>query len=104
NLLVTSSMRLDKTSVNMGAGTTHFEPSTDTKIFLNREALGQADEALKDEFLNQSQSMPALLPLKEVRSNFHRMSAYTMCRASSNFCCMPQHQPTSIWTLCEQDS
>lgn len=104
NVLVTSSMRLDISSINVGAFTRHFEPSDNTRIFLTIAGLKHAGEALVDKTLNQSQTMPALFQLKQVRSKFHRLSTYGMCRASSSFSRLLQYQPTTIWTLCEQDS
>ncbi|KAF7720479.1 hypothetical protein EC973_008187, partial [Apophysomyces ossiformis] len=39
NMLVTSSMRLDIRSVNLGLSTTHFLPSRNTRVFLDKESI-----------------------------------------------------------------
>ncbi|ORY96218.1 hypothetical protein BCR43DRAFT_563586 [Syncephalastrum racemosum] len=43
NILITSSFRADKISVNMGPNTTHFMPTDDTKVFLNQDAIRAAE-------------------------------------------------------------
>ncbi|KAI9005449.1 hypothetical protein CLU79DRAFT_881916, partial [Phycomyces nitens] len=44
NLLITSSLRLDCESVNLGASTYHFKPSSETRIFLDSRSLEKANE------------------------------------------------------------
>ncbi|KAI9252165.1 hypothetical protein BY458DRAFT_589868 [Sporodiniella umbellata] len=104
NFLVTSSIRLDKQSVNLGSVTSHFMPTRSTKIFLDIHSVGLAMPLLNDPSVRCSQSMPSLYQLKQVRSKFDQTSTYTMCRASSAIASSLELQPSSIWTLSDQDS
>lgn len=64
DLLVVSSHRLDRESVNLGAYTTHFKPSSNTRIFLHKESIQKADALFKDDDAEEASVMPALYQLK----------------------------------------
>ncbi|KAI8374646.1 uncharacterized protein BYT42DRAFT_414614 [Radiomyces spectabilis] len=104
NLLVTSSIRLDIASVNIGPGTSHFKPSENTRVFLDAESVELANENMMNERTIQAQDMLSMFQLKQVRSKFDSLSTYTMCRASSRLSSPLELQPATIWTLCEDDS
>ncbi|KAI9015246.1 hypothetical protein CLU79DRAFT_724982 [Phycomyces nitens] len=103
NFLVTSSMRLDVHSVNLGPSTTHFTPTNKTRLFLDKTSLDTVKPMLKNETVNECQQMPILYQLRQLRSKFDRLSTYTKCRASSSFTSHPFLQPTTIWTLSSQN-
>ncbi|KAG1527548.1 hypothetical protein G6F52_001440 [Rhizopus delemar] len=104
NFLITSSIRLDKQSVNLGPVTSHFMPTKSTKVFLDIHSIDLAMPLLNDPSVRCSQSMPSLYQLRQVRSKFDYTSTYTMCRASSAVASSLKLQPSSIWTLSDQDS
>lgn len=85
NLLVTSSLRLDTHSVNIGHLTTHFTPSPQTRAFLDSHSVELTKRMLANESTNSAKTMPVLYQLRQVRSKFHSLSTYTKCRASSTF-------------------
>lgn len=99
DLLATSSSRLDCISVNMGPETKHFIPSDDTRIFIDTGSLENMKELMTKKKVDRSQTMPTLYQLKQVRSNFNRLSTYTMCRTSSSSAFNLQLQPPTIWML-----
>ncbi|SAM05377.1 hypothetical protein [Absidia glauca] len=103
NMLVTSSLRLDIESVNMGPGTTHFSPTSATRIFLDKESIELAAEILEGVNTSKSQVMPVIYQLEQVRSKFDHMSTYTLCRSSSRLASSLERQPASIWSLCEHE-
>ncbi|CAO3601382.1 unnamed protein product [Absidia cylindrospora] len=106
NFLVTSSLRLDANSVNMGPSTTHFAPSSaiTSRLFLDTSSIQLATALLNDTNTMQSQEMAVLFQLKQVRSKFDCLSTYTLCRSSSTLSSYMELQPATIWTLCENDS
>ncbi|GAA5808873.1 hypothetical protein MFLAVUS_002272 [Mucor flavus] len=83
NFLVTSSMRLNFHSVNLGPSTTHFTPTNKTRLFLDKASLDVVKPMLRNETVNECQQMPILYQLRQLRSKFDRLSTYTKCRASS---------------------
>ncbi|GAA5799033.1 hypothetical protein HPULCUR_004442 [Helicostylum pulchrum] len=103
NFLVTSSMRLDVHSVNLGPSTTHFTPTNKTRLFLDKASLDIVKPMLRNETVNECQQMPILYQLRQLRSKFDRLSTYTKCRASSSFTSHPFLQPTTIWTFSSQN-
>lgn len=42
--------------------------------------------------------------LRQLRSKFHCLSTYTLCRSSSTFAYDISYRPYTIWTLCDYDS
>lgn len=102
NFLVTASCRLDICSVETGPATTHFLPSENTRVFLDKESAKSALSMLDNRGVSACQEMPALWMLKQVRSRFHKLCTYSMCRASSSLTSRLECQPCSIWTLCDQ--
>ncbi|ORZ13136.1 hypothetical protein BCR42DRAFT_493213 [Absidia repens] len=104
DFLVTSSIRLDVQSINMGPSTSHFIPSPNTRIFLDIQSIKRATANWNDETTIKSQEMGALFLLKQIRSKFDSLSTYTMCRSSSNLSSPIELQPATIWTLDEHDS
>ncbi|KAI7892560.1 uncharacterized protein EV154DRAFT_504824 [Mucor mucedo] len=63
NFLITSSMRLDVHSINLGPSTTHFTPTKKTRLFLDKASLDIVKTMLQDETVNQCQQMPILYQL-----------------------------------------
>ena len=104
NFLVTSGLRLDITSVNLGPATTHFMPSPETRLFLDVSSITACKSELSNQKLSRSQMMPSLYLLKQVRSKFDYLSTYTMCRSVSSIASQLEFQPTTIWTFCDQES
>ena len=104
SFLVTSSARLDTVSVNLGPETTHFVPTSNTRLFVDSLSLQACESLLKDQSVARVQSMLSMNLLKQVRSKFDKLSTYTMCRASSSIASLPELQPLSIWTLCSVES
>ncbi|KAG2206304.1 hypothetical protein INT47_007318 [Mucor saturninus] len=103
NFLITSSMRLDVHSINLGPSTTHFTPTKKTRLFLDKASLDIVKTMLQEETINKCQQMPILYQLRQLRSKFDCLSTYTKCRASSSFTSHPFLQPTTIWTLSSQN-
>lgn len=66
NLLVTSSLRVDCESVNLGSTTTHFNPNNNTETFISKRSLELALEILNNS--GRPQPLPFLYQLKRVRS------------------------------------
>lgn len=83
NFLVTSSIRLDRQSVNIGPATIHFHPTTLTKIFLDCLSIELAKSSLDNTKINRVQFIPSLYQLKQVRSKLDCLLTYAMCRSSS---------------------
>lgn len=104
DLLITSSLRIDQVSVNLGPETSHFTPCSGTRIFLDKKSRQQALDLMTGDHCCESQTMPFLYQLKQIRSKFHHLSTYTRCRASSNFGSRLEFQPCTIWTLLDQGS
>ncbi|CEG80196.1 hypothetical protein RMATCC62417_14565 [Rhizopus microsporus] len=104
DLLVVSSHRLDHESVNLGAHTTHFEPSSRTRIFLDKRSVQRAHDLFKKDSIEEASTMSCLYQLKQVRSKFDKLSTYTRCRVSSDFTSPLELQPCTIWTLVDQDT
>lgn len=104
NFLVTSSLRLDCMSVNLGPTTSHFAPSENTRVFLDSRSIEIVQPMLSDPSTIRSQTMPSLYLLKQVRSKFDQLSRSTMCRSSSTIASRLEFQPVTIWTLSDQES
>ncbi|KAG0165829.1 hypothetical protein DFQ29_001312 [Apophysomyces sp. BC1021] len=104
NLLVTSSLRLDKESVNLGPSTTHFAPSEKTRVFVDLESIHSAKSMLPNKRQTSAQDMPLLYQMRQLRSKFHSLSTYTKCRASASIASRLELQPSTIWTLSDNDS
>ncbi|KAG1504092.1 hypothetical protein G6F46_010341 [Rhizopus delemar] len=104
DLLITSSLRIDQVSVNLGPETSHFTLCSGTRIFLDKKSRQQALDLMTGDHCCESQTMPFLYQLKQIRSKFHHLSTYTRCRASSDFGSRLEFQPCTIWTLSDQDS
>lgn len=104
NFLVTSSLRLDCMSVNIGPTTSHFAPFENTRVFLDSHSIELVKPKLSDPSINRSQTIPSLYLLKQVRSKFDHLSTYTLCRSSSTITSRLEFQPATIWTLSDQES
>ncbi|KAG0747471.1 hypothetical protein G6F66_002000 [Rhizopus arrhizus] len=104
NFLIISSIRLNKQSVSLDPVASHFMSTKSTKVFLDIHSIDLAMPLLNGPSVRCSQSMPSLYQLKQVRSKFDHTSTYTMCRASSAVASSLELQPSSIWTLSDQDS
>lgn len=104
NFLVTSSLRLDIISINLGPSTTHFTPSQNTKLFLDVSSIDACKSKLSSPTLSRSQLMPSLYLLRQVRSKFNHLSTYTMCQSVSTISSQLELQPLTIWTLSDQES
>ncbi|SAL97735.1 hypothetical protein [Absidia glauca] len=89
NILVTSSMRLDKRcDPELGPTTNSFmldtdEKSLNTKIFIKETAWAAATTLADDPTANQISSYDVLCQLRQLRTKFHHESTCTLCRASS---------------------
>ncbi|KAI9361311.1 hypothetical protein BD770DRAFT_317379, partial [Pilaira anomala] len=103
DLLIVSSHRLDRESINLGAYTTYFKPSSNSCGFLNKGSIQKANALFKDGDAEEASVMPALYQLKQVRSKFNQVSTYTRCRVSSDLTSPMELQPCTIWTLADQD-
>lgn len=104
NFLVTSSLRLDIISVNLGPATVHFTPSQKTRLFLDVSSIAACKSDLSNQTLSRSQMMPSMYLLRQVRSKFDHLSTYTMCRSVSTIASQLELQPLTIWTLSDQES
>ncbi|KAG1445982.1 hypothetical protein G6F56_009725 [Rhizopus delemar] len=110
NLLVTSSVRLDSDSikskefVNMGPETPMFAPTTTTKMYINVESLKHARQLIEDESSESVEQSHLFSQLRQVRSKFHCLSTYTLCRSFSNLAMDIAHRPYTIWTMYDYDS
>ncbi|KAG2200633.1 hypothetical protein INT47_007377 [Mucor saturninus] len=104
NFLVTSSMRLDINSCNIGPATSHFRPSDTSRVFLDNSSIQSATNMLNNPNVNECQIMPSLSQLRQVRSKFDCLSMYSKCRASSTLASHPSFQPITIWTLISHNS
>lgn len=81
SFLVTSSLRLDIISVNLGSVTTHFIPSPTIRLFLDVGSIAACKSELSNSTLSLAQMMPSMYLLKQARSKFDHLSTYTMCRS-----------------------
>lgn len=104
NLLVTSSLRLDKELVNLGPSTTHFAPSEKTRVFVDLESIHSAKSMLSNKRQISAQDMSLLYQMRQLRSKFHSLSTYTKSRASASIASRLELQPSTIWTLSDNDS
>lgn len=110
NLLVTSSIGLDsdairsKEFVNMGAETPLFFPSKICKVYINLELIEQARELINDEKRVNVEQSYLFSQLRQVRSKFHCLSTYTLCRSFSHLAVHIGHRPYTIWTIYDYDS
>ncbi|KAI8635742.1 hypothetical protein BD408DRAFT_155953 [Parasitella parasitica] len=104
NFLVTSSLRLDSISVNLGPATTHFTPSENTRLFLDVSSIAACKSEMSNPMLSRSQLMPSMYLLRQVRSKFDHLSTYTLCRSVSMIASQLELQPSTIWTLSDQES
>ncbi|CEG83034.1 hypothetical protein RMATCC62417_17012 [Rhizopus microsporus] len=104
NLLVTSSMWLDKESVNLGLSTTHFAPSKKMHVFIDLESIHSVKSMLSNKRQASAQDMPLLYQMRQLRSKFHLLSTYTKCCASASITSRLELQPSTIWTLSDNDS
>ncbi|KAG1053178.1 hypothetical protein G6F43_004729 [Rhizopus delemar] len=51
-----------------------------------------------------AQDMPLLYQMRQLHSKFHSLSTYTKCRASTSIASRLELQPSTIWTLSDNDS
>ncbi|KAF7727540.1 hypothetical protein EC973_007413 [Apophysomyces ossiformis] len=106
NLLVTSSVRIDNGSgyaPELGPFTRNFRPSEKTKTFLDSASLASGKEMLEDDECRRVDRGRFLFQLRQLRSKFHALSSYTMCRASSTFTPGMEMMPYTVWTLFDYD-
>ncbi|KAI7894979.1 uncharacterized protein EV154DRAFT_477757 [Mucor mucedo] len=89
NLLVTSSIRIDKNSITKNI--VELGPTT-------RKVLAKDDSTTSIDVGNY------FYQLRQLRSKFHCLSTYTLCRSSSTFAYDISYRPYTIWTLCDYDS
>lgn len=107
NILVTSSMRLDKIeNPSIGGITTNFTiPSTKDslycKLFMDRSMLDQAMTIVNNPGIHRLSDTLILGQLRAIRSKFHTTDAYILCRATGPLTMSHLHQPCSLFTLSE---
>lgn len=105
NLLVTSSLRLDKTiPPSLGATTNNFllfskKDSLSTVIYLDEESIKKALNLSKNSNTNYLSNSNFLFQLRQLRTKFNSLSTYYLCRASGPFTKTHINQPYTIFTL-----
>lgn len=113
NLLVTSSIRTDTKmlpSVWWGGGTTYSfalpekTGPASTCIYLNVQSLEKASMLAKDENTVQLETFHIFNQLRQLRSKYHRLSTYLLCRAPSCFAIAHSRQPYTVYTIGDSDS
>ncbi|KAI8136955.1 hypothetical protein BJV82DRAFT_526121, partial [Fennellomyces sp. T-0311] len=111
NGLVTSSMRLDKKlAPSVGAVTTHFslnslEDSLATQIFLDQESLSAAMKMIDNTSVSRVSVIGiATNQIRQLRSLYHELSTYTLCRASGALVKNHTCQPYTLFMLSKFDS
>ncbi|KAI7859231.1 hypothetical protein BDC45DRAFT_531130 [Circinella umbellata] len=109
NLLVTSSIHVDKYSiaknvVEIGLNTSNFIAMHDTKIYLNMESLRLGKALAEDEAAFSIDMGNYFYQLTQLRSKFHCLSTYTLCHSSSTFVYDIFFRLYMIWMLCNYDS
>ncbi|CAO3669214.1 unnamed protein product [Umbelopsis vinacea] len=107
NLPVTSSVRIDHQSdhsVEIGPFMANFQPTPNTSIYLDSLSVEASRKLLQDDECFRMERGPFLPQLRQLRSKFHTMSTYTMCRSSSSIGSVMQTLPYTIWTLHDYDS
>ncbi|RCH91362.1 hypothetical protein CU097_012574 [Rhizopus azygosporus] len=77
-------MRLYIRSVSLVPSTTHFLPSRNTRVFLDKESIDAVSLMQISDNLVSAQTMPVPYQLRRFRSKFHNLSTYIECRALSS--------------------
>lgn len=108
NLLVTSSIRLDKQTITnktieMGPNTSNFVPLPNTRLYLNTDHLKLGKILLEDETAICIDQSYIFYQLRQLRSKFYCLSTYTLCRLFSSMISDITYRLYTIWTLCEYD-
>lgn len=110
NLLVTSSLRFDRHAVTtngvveLGPNTDNFFPKDNASIYLDEESIKLAMIIIKNKATTSINSWNYIAQLRQVRSKFHCLSTYTLCRSFSSISTDITFQPYTIWTLYYYDS
>ncbi|KAI9305133.1 hypothetical protein BJ944DRAFT_201527 [Cunninghamella echinulata] len=109
NLLITSSLRLDKClPPSLGATTNNFflrseKDSLATSIYLDKESVEKALILSKNKDTTCLQNSNIIHQLRQLTTKFHCPSTYYLCRATSFFTKSHTNHPYTIFTLCEFD-
>ncbi|KAI7901380.1 uncharacterized protein BX663DRAFT_544146 [Cokeromyces recurvatus] len=110
NLLVTSSLRIDSHAVTtngvveLGPNTNNFFPKDIVSIYLNEESIKLAKIMIKNKATTLINSWNYLVQLRQIRSKFHCLSTYTLCRSFNSISTDITFQPYTIWFLYYYDS
>ncbi|KAI9275324.1 hypothetical protein BY458DRAFT_507106 [Sporodiniella umbellata] len=110
NLLITSSLRIDNHAsttngaVELGSNTDNSFPKENVLIYLNEESIKFANTINENKGTTSINSWDYLSQLRQLRSKFHCMPTYTLCRSFSSLSTDMSFQPYAIWTLYNYDS
>lgn len=109
NLLVTFSLRLDKNSsishiIEISTNASHFIPTENTSIYLNTASVNLANSLMENESATSINQENCLYQLRQIRSKFHCLSTYTLCRSFGKTASDIVFRPYTIWTLYEYNS
>ncbi|KAG2219464.1 hypothetical protein INT45_008112 [Circinella minor] len=88
----------------IGSNTSNFTATEDAKIYLNMESLILGKALAEDEAAFSIDVGSYFYQLRQLRSKFHCLSTYTLCRSSSTFAYDISFRPYTIWTFCDYDS
>ncbi|KAG0170218.1 hypothetical protein DFQ28_001526, partial [Apophysomyces sp. BC1034] len=110
NVLVTSSIRLDqKLPPSVGGTTVHFQLPTiqhslACQLFVDTESLASAMSMINNRSVNKVSNTGVIAQqFRQVRSNFHSPTTYSLCRASGPLTKSHTCQPYTIFTLNNHD-
>ncbi|KAI9359869.1 hypothetical protein BD770DRAFT_385688 [Pilaira anomala] len=91
-------------TIEMGPNTSNFMPLPDTRIYLNLAQLKPGQKLLEDDEATCINQSYLFYQLRQLRSKFHCLSTYTLCRSFSSITSDISYRTYTIWTLCEYDS
>lgn len=107
NVLVTSSMRLDIVDKpSLGGITNNFtlscnKESQQCRIFVDHNMIEQAMTFIDKPDVHRLSDTMILSQIRAIRSKFHTIDAYILCRATGPLTLSHLHQPCSLFTLSE---
>lgn len=109
NLLVTSTLRLDKNSsishiIEVSPNTSRFIPTKNASIYLNIASVNLENSLMENESTTSINQENCLFQLRHIRSKFHCLSIYTLCLSFNKTASDIIFRPCTIWTLYEYNS
>lgn len=110
NYLITGSVRVDKKCVaEVGPSTKQFvlnlhEDSKMTQMFINESVYNHAKSLGEDEDCQEIEKSHSLYQVRQLRSKFDQLQTYEKGRATFHEFNVLDHQPFSVFTLCNSQN